>query len=95
MTRLRNILDYVRAFQFLVEWARLASTRLLCRRRAAALTKNSIQVAAEYGARFVVLHPGQTGASPEIEARLKQLSAQGQINAPEADALRAPASRAD
>ena len=36
------------------------------RRRAVALTKNSIDVAVEYGARFVVLHPGQTSASPAI-----------------------------
>jgi sugar phosphate isomerase/epimerase len=58
------------------------------RQRAVALTKNSIDIAAEYGARLVVLHPGQTGASPEIEAQLKQLFAQGKISAPEADALR-------
>ncbi len=59
------------------------------RRRAIALTKNSIDVAAEYGARVVVLHPGQTSASPAIEERLKQLFAQEKIDSPEADALRA------
>ncbi|MCI0476633.1 MAG: sugar phosphate isomerase/epimerase, partial [Anaerolineales bacterium] len=59
------------------------------RRRAITLTQNSIDVAAEYGARVIVLHPGQTGANPEIEARLKQLFAQGKISSPEADALRA------
>jgi len=58
------------------------------RRRAVVLTKNSIDVAAEYGARFVVLHPGQTSANPAIEERLKQLFAQGAINNSEAEALR-------
>ena len=60
------------------------------RQRAVALTRRSIDVAVEYGARFVVLHPGQTSASPEIEERLKQLFAQGETLArnPEANALR-------
>jgi sugar phosphate isomerase/epimerase len=50
-------------------------------------------VAVEYGARVVVLHPGQTSASPEIEERLKQLFAQGAINNSEAEALRAQLAR--
>ena len=63
------------------------------RRRAVALTKHSIEVAAEYGARVVVLHPGQTGARSEIEEQLKRLFARGNIASPQADALRARLTR--
>lgn len=63
------------------------------RQRAVALTKNSIDVAAAYGARVVVLHCGQTSANPEIETQLKQLLAQGKIASPQADALRARLTR--
>jgi sugar phosphate isomerase/epimerase len=59
------------------------------RHRAVALTRRSIDVAAEYGARVIVLHPGQTSASPEIEERLKQLFAQSEIDGGEATELRA------
>lgn len=59
------------------------------RQRSVALTRRSIDVAMEYGACVIVLHPGQTSASPEIEERLKQLFLQGAINSSEANALRA------
>ena len=59
------------------------------RQRAVALTRRSIEVAVEYGARVIVLHPGQTSASPEIEERLKQLFAQGEIDGGVANELRA------
>jgi sugar phosphate isomerase/epimerase len=59
------------------------------RRQAVSITKRSIDVAAGYGARVIVLHSGQTSASPEIEEQLKRLFAQGRIASPEADALRA------
>ncbi len=59
------------------------------RRRAVAITRRSIDTAAEYGARIIVLHSGQTSASPEIEEQLKKLYVAGGIASPEADALRA------
>ncbi|MBI5301719.1 MAG: sugar phosphate isomerase/epimerase [Chloroflexi bacterium] len=58
------------------------------RRRAVAITKRSLDVAAEYGARAIVLHPGQTGARPQIEVRLKELFAQGKIHNSKANTLR-------
>ncbi len=59
------------------------------RRRAIAITKHTLDVAAAYGAHAIVLHPGQTSASPALEPQLKQLFAQGAIASPQADAVRA------
>jgi sugar phosphate isomerase/epimerase len=59
------------------------------RRQATAITKNSIDVAARFGASAIVLHVGQTGASPAIEEKLKELFQQSRIAGPEANALRA------
>ncbi len=58
------------------------------RRQAVSITKNSIDIAAAFGAQVIVLHPGQTSASAAMEDQLKQLFLRGRISSPEADALR-------
>jgi sugar phosphate isomerase/epimerase len=55
------------------------------RQRAVAITRRTLEVAQEYGARLVVLHVGQTGADQELENDLKRLFAEGRIADPEAD----------
>ncbi len=55
---------------------------------AVATARRSIDIAARYGARAVVLHLGQTEADPALHDRLERLTEAGQGASPEADALR-------
>lgn len=59
------------------------------RRQAVAITRRSIQVAAEFGARIVVLHLGQTSADPRQVQELEGLFLAGNITSPEAALVRA------
>lgn len=58
------------------------------RRRAVSITKRSIDVATDYGARAVVLHIGQPSVVTNVEKELKQLFVEGRIISPQADTLR-------
>ena len=58
------------------------------RRQAVAITRRSIDVAADYGARAIVLHVGQSSVVTDVEKQLKQLFLQGRITSPAAEDLR-------
>ena len=59
------------------------------RRQAVAITKHSIDVAAQYGSQVVVLHIGQTSTIGNVERQLKRLFVEGRIDSIEAETLRA------
>jgi sugar phosphate isomerase/epimerase len=58
------------------------------RQKAVEITTATIDAAQRYGAMAVILHVGQTDIDPSFEAALQQLFLEGDINGPEASAIR-------
>jgi sugar phosphate isomerase/epimerase len=58
------------------------------RKRAVGIAMRTVDVAARYGARAVILHIGRSEANPQWQGKLEALANAGCIASPEADAVR-------